>query len=116
MEQKDYDKILADMTEQLSNELYLLSKKIFRSEVYGLQYRLLVSAETVPTTLKNGYNAMTKTEKARSFIKANTTLSECCDLVEMVRKVHYQNTEPILRKLEEVKRILDEDFRKSELN
>jgi four helix bundle protein len=111
----NYDEILNEITEQLSLELIQLSKKIYRSEVYGLQYRLQVTAENVPTNLKNGYQTMSKSEKVRSFIKANTTLSECRDLVEMARKVHYFNTEPILRKLEEVEKIIDDDFRNSKI-
>jgi four helix bundle protein len=85
---------------------YRMSQKFPRQEVYGLTSQLRRAVVSIPANIAEGFRKRGRADKARYFNIAEGSIDEVRYYLILAEDLGYAETDPALRKLDEVSRLL----------
>ena len=93
-------------------EIYLLSEKFPKAEMYGLTSQLRRAAVSVPANIAEGFGRNTLKDKLRFLTFSRGSLEECRYYLILANDIDYVKTADCLGKLEELSKILSSSVKK----
>ena len=91
---------------ELSEEVYLLTKKFPREEVYGLTSQMRRAAVSVPSNLSEGAARISQREFSQFLSIALGSLAELETQLILAERFGYAKTSGVLERLERVRALL----------
>ena len=88
-------------------EVYKLSEKFPKSEIYGLTSQLRKAAVSIPANIAEGFKKETAKDKAKFMNIAQGSIEECQYYMILTKDLNYGETEDMKNHLNEVSKILD---------
>lgn len=88
-------------------EVYSMTKKFPKEELFGLTSQLRRAAVSVPANIAEGYRKRGKLDKARFFNIAEGSAEECYYYMILANDLGYADTENLKRLLNEVGKLLN---------
>ena len=101
------DLIVWQKAHQFVLDVYRLTEKFPRSEIYGLTAQLRRAAVSVPANIAEGFKKRGKADKARLMNIAQGSLEECRYYLILAHDLHYGDTTTLQIQLEEVSKLLE---------
>ena len=92
-------------------DVYRISGKFPREELFGLTSQLRRAAVSIPANIAEGFKKRGKADKARFYNIAQGSLEECRYYLILARDLRYANTERAIEAIDEVSRMLDSYLR-----
>ncbi|MFP4528974.1 MAG: four helix bundle protein [Candidatus Kapaibacterium sp.] len=80
------------------------------SEIYQLRKRLKYCISNLPPNIEKGLKDSGKLNRIRCFIKANGSLEECREYLELVEKLKYAPTDKLKEQVDEIRQLLVEEY------
>ena len=93
-------------------EMYLLSEKFPKTEMYGLTSQLRRAAVSVPANIAEGFGRNTLKDKLRFLTFSRGSLEECRYYLILANDINYAKTVDSLKQLEELSKILSSSVEK----
>ena len=103
---KFQDLIVWEKAHEFVLNLYKLTKRIPKEELYGLISQVRRSAVSIPANIAEGFRNKSKTDKARYLNISQGSLEETRYYLILIHDLGYANTHKLMELLEEVSRIL----------
>jgi len=88
-------------------DVYKISARFPREELFGLTSQLRRAAVSVPANLAEGFVKRGKSDKLRFYNIAQGSLEECRYYLRLVCDLHYGDTAAQARQVEEISRMLE---------
>jgi four helix bundle protein len=101
------DLIVWQKAHQFVLDVYRLTEKFPKSEIYGLTAQLRRAAVSVPANIAEGFKKRGKADKARLMNIAQGSLEECRYYLILAHDLHYGDTTTLQIQLEEVSKLLE---------
>ena len=87
--------------------VYRFTESFPDREKYGLSHQMRRAAVSIPANIAEGFGKRSQAEKARFLNIAEGSLEECRYYLILAHDLGYGETEPLMRTLEEVSRLLN---------
>ena len=88
-------------------EIYLLSEKFPKTEMYGLTSQLRRAAVSIPANIAEGFGRHTLKDKMRFLTISKGSLEECRYYLILANDINYAKTDGCMEKLEALSKILN---------
>ena len=92
-------------------DVYRMSGKFPREELFGLTSQLRRAAVSVPANIAEGFKRRGKADKARFFNISQGSLEECRYYLILARDLRYTQTDHGVEAIDEISRMLDSYLR-----
>jgi four helix bundle protein len=92
-------------------DVYRLTSKFPREELFGLTSQLRRAAVSIPANIAEGFKKRGKADKARFFNISQGSLEECRYYLLLARDLRYANTDGQSVAIDEISRMLDSYIR-----
>jgi four helix bundle protein len=101
------DLIVWQKAHQFVLDIYALTAKFPKTEIYGLTSQMRRAAVSIPANIAEGFKKRTKPEKSRFLNIAQGSLEETRYYLILARDLNYTDTTVQLLQLEEVSKLLN---------
>jgi len=101
------DLLIWQKSHQLVLEIYRLSLKFPKEEIYGLTSQIRRSATSVPTNIAESYRRRTPSDKGKFLNIAQTSLDETLYHLILVHDLEYADTIQLRNNLDEISKMLN---------
>jgi len=88
-------------------QVYHCSARFPKSEAYGLMLQIRRAAVSIPANIAEGFKKRSPSDKARFLNIAQGSLEEVRYYLILVRDLHYLDSGPFFKQLDEVGRLLE---------
>lgn len=88
-------------------EVYTLTKRFPRSELYGLCSQFRRASVSIAANIAEGFKKKTSSDKARFFNIAQGSVEECQYYLILAHDLGYADTQAIRPRLDEVSKLLE---------
>jgi len=88
-------------------EVYRLTNKFSKTEMYGLTSQLRRAAVSIPANIAEGFKKKCRPDKVRFMNIAQGSLEESRYYLILASDLEYTDTETLLKSLDEIGRMLD---------
>lgn len=92
-------------------DVYRISAKFPREELFGLTSQLRRAAVSIPANIAEGFKKRGKADKARFFNISQGSLVECRYYLILARDLRYAPTDRAIAVIDEISRMLDSYLR-----
>jgi four helix bundle protein len=101
---------LAEKAARLVQSIDSFTDSLPLSEIYQLKKRLKYCISNLPPNIEKGLKNNGKLNRIRCFIKANGSLEECREYLDLVEKLKYAPTDELKEMVDEIRRELVEEY------
>lgn len=101
------DLVMWQKAHQFVLDVYEMSEKFPKQEIYGLTAQLRRAAISIPANIAEGFKKSGKPDKVRYLNIAQGSLEECRYFLILSQDLHYASTEDVSNHLDDVGKMID---------